>query len=1167
MSLFWLLVWPVCNLTRCYGPAQVRAQPASSRPTVNDGQLDLSRWDPANDSLIPLAGPWYFTWQSWVGLNDVPLSSATRFQLPGWWLADLGWEKRTGYASYALHVHNLPKTVSLEKLAIRSPIFLQGAIKVWLIVPQLNHQSLLIEKGHLTDSTDNLKPQEGTFLASLPPIDLDDFWLIVQTSNYLNLTGGSAEALDFGTFEALQAEATQTLNEAHFLIGIFALLVLFNLSLFIQRPDDRGSLWLAGFAALHLIRFGGTERLLWHYFPSPGLWKYIIHEKVIFAASIAATLCLVEFLYIHYPSRLRVRFRHWIRILTFAWLLTISVISLATMQALMSVAVLYTTGFFAALLWLFLKDFRSLKADDWLQVLSLIIVSGSITHDVLVVSFTKGPYLTHYSLIVFTIIQSQIVGIRFAQTYRQKKRLAVQLQAANVELKDREKARTVFFHNTSHELRTPLNGIIGFVDLILSGNYGPLDPEIKNQLHKVNKLSQSLKFQVNTILDLAKSKRGELGAQASPFALTALKNDLAILAEGLANRAQSVTFTLDYQWNESENPVFCQDREKILTMVRNLLSNAFKFIDPLRPNHVRLEIKEIADRKLQIIVSDTGIGIPIAQQESIFEEFKQVEDDSRRRFEGTGLGLALVKQLALIIGADIKFSSEWQKGTSFSLMIPETEPAYATNNDDIPIGDQRENNIASTIPDTRVLKANQEAKPQGNMANHDHADLAGGARILVVDDNAINCEMISDTLQASGYTVQIVYGGREALYSLETYHPDLILLDLMMPDVSGEDVLRKIRSDTELSSIPVILLTARATTEDRIFGLSMGADDYIAKPIIARELLLRVQNLLERIQIVESLKSLEHHDRLIQLGEMVNDLSHEIKNLHSFGESYPEIFGEKTLHLMRYSDLGHHNWQLLIEGSTATNHQASDLVIPDEYPADVKAHLKSIRWGLGSIGFDIAELMTLWRKVLQLEKPQVVTVEAQLAIVVQFWSMARNSQRTFDLVNRLLDYGRLDSAGGSEQADLKDICDNVISFLHIRFRRAEIKLSMTVPAHEVSGNEIEIQQILTNLLQNAHDALMESKPEQPEIVIDIEKADNLVFLRVMNNGDPISDELKARIFERRFSTKGKKGSGIGLFISRRLALRNQGDLSVETNGGWTIFKLGLRPASDVNQDK
>jgi signal transduction histidine kinase/DNA-binding response OmpR family regulator len=452
------------------------------------------------------------------------------------------------------------------------------------------------------------------------------------------------------------------------------------------------------------------------------------------------------------------------------------------------------------------------------------------------------------SCLVTTVCLALVNAKDFAITYQKSEVMRQDLQHLLKEVQEKERARTLLFQNTSHELRTPLNGILGFLGLIQKGVYGQIGERLHEQLAKVQNLASSLMHQVNTILDLAKSHRGEMKVVNSLISLDELADEARILGEGLLSKEGHFSWDITKSWQASEHPMFVSDREKLFAIICNLVGNAFKFTEANRPNSISLKLAlSDQDRLLELTVKDSGIGIPEDQFSSIFEEFKQVQGDARRSFEGTGLGLAMVKNFVKLLGGTIDLKSKLGEGTEFTVRIPAQAEVHLAK---ALVQTGRTESIEA-VP----LAPRAELRPSGTQVPT--LPTSKPYDILVIDDNRMNCEVVSDILMSYGFQVNIALGGKEGLQKIRAKRPDLILLDLMMPEVSGEDVIHELKSDSRLKDIPVILLTARASQEDRILGLSLGADDYLAKPLVSEEMMLRVNNTLVRLDLAKA--SAEKH--------------------------------------------------------------------------------------------------------------------------------------------------------------------------------------------------------------------------------------------------------------------------------------------------------------------
>ena len=402
-----------------------------------------------------------------------------------------------------------------------------------------------------------------------------------------------------------------------------------------------------------------------------------------------------------------------------------------------------------------------------------------------------------------------------------------------------DRAKIAFFSNVSHEFRTPLTLILGSVEdasaqpsASLSGE--PLEVVRRNAL-RLTKL-------VNTLLDFSRIEAGRLQARYQPTDLSALTTDLASAFRSLIERA-GLTLTVDCP--PLAEPLFV-DREMYEKIVLNLLSNAFKFT---LEGGIRVSL-DAGDGQVRLVVADTGLGIPEAEQAHVFERFHRVEGGKGakgRSYEGSGIGLALVKELATLLGGTVSVRSRLGEGTRFTVCLPlgnahvpaarldSPAPPAATGPAAAAFLDEASAWLRTPAPLLPARTAGalepDEPRSQGQPA---------GAYILLADDNADMREYVRRLLTAQGWDVAAVADGDEALERARLRVPDLVLSDVMMPGLDGFGLLAALRADDRTRAVPVILLSARASEEAAIEGMQHGADDYVVKPFSAKGLVSRV---------------------------------------------------------------------------------------------------------------------------------------------------------------------------------------------------------------------------------------------------------------------------------------------------------------------------------------
>ena len=884
------LILPAC------GPKYSGKNP----PNAKDGVLDLSNWDFDQDGPLKLNGEWGFFWkkliapQEFAANPDKYMAQKDHIQVPGSWNSykdveskDVGGE---GYATYVLKIKGL-KTTFQEDLAIQLieastayslyfiPSFSNTAEKE-SIVSRLDYSAKyqpVLKIGTVSSGRSKAIPQ---LLPESKRLSLvkEENYILVQVSNYRHRAGGILEPISFGPENILGKMRDKDRFLSATIIGLLFIMALYHFGLFSQRREDKASLLFGLFCLLVSFRMCTTDRFIHELFPAPDAFIFELLYKIEYLTFYFAPPLFYSFFRRVFKNEFSRFFERLIWAVSILFIVEVIIFPVRTYSDYNFIYLVVTLMACSIAVYGITRAVLHRKEGSLIALTGFIIVFLTIINDMLhSQSIIHTAYITQFGLVAFIFAQSYMLSKLFANTFRRAERLNLELGESNTKLEsayneivEKERARTLFFHNTSHELRTPLNGILGFADLIFRGAFGQAPNKIKEQVGKIHRLADSLKMQVNTILDLAKSRKGQLKLIVNRLNLEEIKNQCQLLSEGLKMKFPGSGFTVEIKKPDSDKFPFFGDPEKIITVLRNLLGNAFKFSRIGQKNQIKLIIELIPDRSpkdsvnneqagnlLQIVVSDTGIGIPRQQINHIFEEFKQVESDANRAYEGTGLGLSLVKKLVTLMQGKIEVESKKNQGTTFKISIPSQPEDMACAQSDQTLEDQEERLVLSQV----AAAANDETGPPAEderIKKSLPSDILSEVglklnpsqfKILVVDDNQVNVEVLAGLLRSQEFQVEESYGGRDALEKIWDNRPDLVLLDLMMPDISGEDVLKQVRSDEKLQDLPIIIITARASQEDRILGLKMGADDYIAKPIIPDDLLLRVNSILTRLHL------------------------------------------------------------------------------------------------------------------------------------------------------------------------------------------------------------------------------------------------------------------------------------------------------------------------------
>ena len=389
------------------------------------------------------------------------------------------------------------------------------------------------------------------------------------------------------------------------------------------------------------------------------------------------------------------------------------------------------------------------------------------------------------------------------------------------ELQKIDQLKDEFLANTSHELRTPLVGIIGLTESLKDGIAGELPDAALENLDMIANSGKRLSHLVNDILDFSKLKNKDLELSIRPVDLHALTTIVLRLSHPLVQDKKLKLINSI----PKEVPLVDADENRLQQIMHNLVGNAIKFT---QKGYVSV-LSEVKNGTLSISITDTGIGIPEEKMDVIFNSFEQADGSTQREFGGTGLGLSVTKQLVELHGGTIEVSSEKGKGSIFTFSLPLSSVSRK---------DFKSNGLLST-DFVQTTSSHQVKLPVPGLKKLKSNDVA---KILIVDDEPINRRVLENHLTLAGYEITEASSGKEALEALENETSfNLILLDVMMPEMSGYEVCEKIREHYIASDLPIILLTAKNTVNELVTGFNAGANDYLTKPISKNELLSRIK--------------------------------------------------------------------------------------------------------------------------------------------------------------------------------------------------------------------------------------------------------------------------------------------------------------------------------------
>jgi PAS domain S-box-containing protein len=390
-------------------------------------------------------------------------------------------------------------------------------------------------------------------------------------------------------------------------------------------------------------------------------------------------------------------------------------------------------------------------------------------------------------------------------------------------------AKSRFLANMSHEIRTPMNGIIGFLSLIENESYKSQD-ELKQFIRSAKVSAESLLDTINAVLDLSKIEAGKIELENLNFNLKKIVSQAISI---VSPKAKENSLNISFELPENKNLNFIGDPTRIRQIFLNLLSNAVKFT---KEGEIKISVRtsKLEKGKVRISTSiyDSGIGIPADKIKELFKPFSQITGIEGNSLGGTGLGLVICKEFTSLMEGDISVSSVVGEGSrfDFNVVVLEQEPDTTQS-----LSENEKNNLAE-IEETQFTDADIKL----------HINKRKGFKILLAEDNLINQKVAIRTLNSAGYDVDAVMNGEQAVRAHTQHHYDLILMDVQMPDVDGFAATKMIRALPEpKSKIPIIAITAHALIGDREKCIEAGMDEYVAKPMVAREIIRLIDHFLK----------------------------------------------------------------------------------------------------------------------------------------------------------------------------------------------------------------------------------------------------------------------------------------------------------------------------------
>ena len=667
------------------------------------------------------------------------------------------------------------------------------------------------------------------------------------------------------------------------------------------------------------------------------------------------------------------------------------------------------------------------------------------------------------------------------------------LEENNAKLRELDQIKSRFFANISHELRTPLTLLIAPLESLLRRfNH---DPETKDLLVTMHSNGMRLLKLINDLLALVRLESGRIELKAEPL-------NLAEFIRAIASAARQVADDKRLRLETSIDPnlgIVLADRDQLDKIVLNLVFNALKFTPS--GGRVELRAEKMGDR-FQLAVTDTGMGISEKNLPHVFDRFWQADGSSKRKYQGMGIGLALVKELVQVQGGEVSVQSQEGKGTTFTVNLPyrQAEAVEISERKPDPKSMLPEDTGGSVTSEEWLANLYRRAELfpaltplQESLRPVETARSGSLPTILVADDEPDMLRFLKSQLSPH-YSVLEAVDGQQAIEKASQFLPDVILLDMMMPQKDGLQACGEIREHTPTQSIPIILLTARADEETKLRALEAGASDFLAKPFSTTELHVRIKNLVES----------HHYQRKVSKQNLVLE-----STIEQLKDTETQLVQNEKL-----ASLGRMSAGIIHEINNPLN-------------------------------FATTGLFTLRKKAQYLAADQ----QQEYAEILK--DVEDGLKRVKNIVSDLRMFSHPDTES-RDQVEVAEVTAVALRFLSSEWKNT-VHIEQKLVEHQtVWGNKNKLIHVLVNLFQNSLDALKSKSfvNEQPAIWIEGRVDLGRSILIIRDNGTGISAEHLDKVFDPFYTTKDVgKGMGLGLAICYRIVQECEGRISIRTERG------------------
>ncbi|WP_429844392.1 ATP-binding protein [Brevibacillus sp. FIR094] len=783
--------------------------------SIKNGQFDLRGWNAEDGDILLLNGEWEFYPSQWL-IDDgrqqgVDEKKPSLIQVPGKWNEALHADKSTpyGFASYRLRLYVNPEkdlnySIRVPSVRTASELYVNGR--------------LLAKSGRVAESEDAYLAKNLPYTTTFTADENGVIDLVIQAANYVDSRGsGIVRSIKFGSEEAITREMKISISTQLLAAVIFLMHSIYSLILFLLGNKEKKLLYFSLVTLCIALTsvFSNDEKLFHQLFYIGIDWDFRLANVALVIGAYALLECTNHR-----------ELPYWSRVYPVYKVMNIGTVGitmfLAPHQVIMLFPVYFLLGGIAAgitMIAFFKKVIKDIKSN-----LLLLFSILALTHHFIwsLIWRESGLSLVYYpfDMIISMGCLASVWFKDYFNMHANTKEIAATLQRMN-DHKDQ------FLANTSHEFKNPLHSILNMSQSVLNRERHLLQERSIKELETVISVGRRLTLILNDLIDVMSLQEGNPRLQKKAIWIQPIVTGVLDM---LQFNPEVKSVKIENQIPEDFPPVHA-DENRVIQIVFNLLHNAVKYT-----NEGIISIQAFAkDGRAFIVIHDTGIGMDEDMQKRLFRPYEQASTSETMIEGGFGLGLSISKQLVELHGGTLDVSSVLGEGSTFTFSL---KLAHREAEEEVAVSRSFEPVVVQSMPIQEKVELPSATKPTTLLeVNRDRP------RLLIVDDDPVNLQVLEAILPPDEYDVTMVTSGKEALAILDTREWDLVISDIMMPQMSGYELTRMIRERFTFTELPVLLLTARSQPKDIQSGFLAGANDYVTKPVEGMEIKSRIEAL------------------------------------------------------------------------------------------------------------------------------------------------------------------------------------------------------------------------------------------------------------------------------------------------------------------------------------